>query len=266
MASRLTLPFRAVRFASHLATSGHKAHLCSEVIGQLASMLCFPLWRVARIPLRLYDHQLTTKHPVACESPDHLHPHGTSENTRRSYSFVLRASAVIQGFRFLDVGCAHGALVEDMQFAGWDAVGLEGSDYNRLHKRGSWPKLDGKSLFTCDIEKHFQIDQDWKADLITAWHVMEHLSNSGVMLALTNIRRHMHKNTVLIISTANNSDMKDGVELHQTQWPKSLWYDAFHSAGLHSIPDPFPVWSRYRNSPDGLDFALSRRTMAGDTL
>lgn len=258
--------FRAIRFGWHLLVHGHKKHLCHEIYSQLGSMFCYPLWLALRKkPKGLQGVTIETKHLLAVTSPDHTNPHGTAENTRHSYSFAVWAAYTAR--KFLDIGCAHGGLVEDMLALGCQAIGLEGSDYNRKHKRESWARLDGKGLHTVDVEKPFSIklnNAQWKADLITCWQVIEHLTHEGVAIALANMRQHMHDKTILLISTANNSDLKNGVELHQTQWSKLQWLRAFHKAGLCSTENPFPRWTMYRNSPDGLDFALMKRTTADD--
>ncbi len=72
--------------------------------------------------------RVETDFPVAYQSDDHLHPHGTIRDNSRNYRFNLRLYRML-GYRkdlsLLDLGCAGGGLVRSFLEDGFDAVGVE---------------------------------------------------------------------------------------------------------------------------------------------
>ena len=176
--------------------------------------------------------QLKTDHPIAYESPDHIVPWGTQNDNSTNKKFVLHMAGVVdrtgapQPRGFLDLGCSGGQLVKDFKDLGWVAVGLEGSDYSLKHQRANWPALAGKSLFTCDITKPFELTVSGQAaqfDLITAWEVLEHIHPNDLDALFGNLRRYLRRGGYFIASTASTSDMHDGVELHQCRLSNAEW-------------------------------------------
>ena len=140
----------------------------------------------AKIGCKLVNPNLRviTEHKIAFESPDHIASCGTKRDNSTNRSFILLMNKLLcrefpnTQLKFLDLGCAGGQLVRDFKDLGYISIGLEGSDYSLKHKRANWPLLAGKSLFTCDIAKPFEIkleDKKIKFHLITAWEVLEHI-------------------------------------------------------------------------------------------
>jgi hypothetical protein len=62
-------------------------------------------------------------------------------------------------------------------------------------------KAGGKNLFRADLEKLDEVELDETFDVIIAGEMIEHLSNPG--LFLRGIKRFMHSETSLIITTIN---------------------------------------------------------------
>lgn len=179
--------------------------------------------------------ELITNHPVALDSPDHLHPLGTINDNSGSEQFVQ--CLVNRGVRsLLDLGCAGGLLVRQANEAGIRAVGLEGSDINQRTKRAEWATIP-ECLFTCDVTKPFRIkfttiDFTVRFDAITAWEFFEHISESDVcMLFEQNINFHSHVGTLLACSITCGPSPHGGVDLHQTQKPAGWWDDMFYHFG-----------------------------------
>ena len=179
-----------------------------------------------------YNLKVETDYKIAFDSPDHIAPCGTKldNNTNRSFIFLmnklLHREFPNRQLKFLDLGCAGGQLVRDFKDLGYISVGLEGSDYSLKHKRANWPLLAGKSLFTCDIAKPFEVkleDKKIKFNLITAWEVLEHIRTEELDNVFKNIINHLEEGGYFIASTSSDSSMNEGLELHQTRMVNEEW-------------------------------------------
>jgi len=179
-----------------------------------------------------YNLKVETEYKIAFDSPDHMVPCGTKIDNSTNRSFVLLMNRLLcrefpnRQLRFLDLGCAGGQLVKDFKDLGYISVGLEGSDYSLKHKRANWPLLAGKSLFTCDIAKPFEIkleDKRIKFNLITAWEVLEHIRTEELDNVFKNIINHLEEGGYFIASTASSSSTSEGLELHQTRMVNEEW-------------------------------------------
>lgn len=201
--------------------------------------------------LRLFSHKqkarlsLATKHPVAFHSPDHLFPTGTKNDNSTNRLFVLMLIHILKKsfgkiqLHTLDLGCSGGQLVADFRALGVVAAGLEGSDYSLRHKRANWKDLANTALFTCDITKPFTLKKNqrpFQAQLITAWEVLEHIHTRDLKQLFTNIEHHLAPGGFFIASTSNNSDMQNGVELHQTQMTATQWQNWIQKHAPALIP------------------------------
>lgn len=174
-----------------------------------------------------------TNHPVAFSSPDHIAPKGTAVNNSTNKYFILYMDKKIRAefsaketLCMMDIGCAGGQTVADFIKLRWHGVGLEGSDFSLKHRRANWANLANKNLFTSDITKPFTIKLDGqpaKFHLITAWEVMEHIATPDLDQVFRNIVDHLETGGYFIASTAETSDMHEGLELHQTRWNNTQW-------------------------------------------
>lgn len=173
-----------------------------------------------------------TEHPVAFASPDHIAPKGTAVNNSTNKKFVLHMDAKLHRefgdgtLQVMDLGCAGGQMIADFISLKWHGVGIEGSDFSLKHRRAHWATLANRNLFTGDITKPFQVTLDGRPvrfHLITAWEVMEHIATPDLPAVFDNIVKHLEVGGYFIASTTETSDIHEGLELHQTQWPNAQW-------------------------------------------
>lgn len=187
--------------------------------------------------------RLETDFPVASDSPDHIHPRGTSHDNTRWPRFVSACEKHFgRKLRYLDLGCAGGGMVLDFLLRGHLAVGLEGSDYSRRVLRGEWRTIP-HNLFTCDVSRPFRVyelstGQPFKADVIAMWEVLEHIAPARLPELFSNIRQHLTDDGLFVASVAMFSDQADGVEYHATIEPRSWWEEALRENGLTMIDEP----------------------------
>jgi 2-polyprenyl-3-methyl-5-hydroxy-6-metoxy-1,4-benzoquinol methylase len=105
----------------------------------------------------------------------------------------------VEGRTLLDVGCATGFFLDAARSRGWSVRGLEVSSYASEYARREL-HLDVRSG---SIESF--ADHSSKFDVVTLWDTIEHLNRPD--LALTNIRRLLHKDGLLAISTGDYGSM-----------------------------------------------------------
>lgn len=195
----------------------------------------FPKWTVV------------TEHPVALDSPDHLHPHGTANDDTHSIPFVQACEREFGSpLRYMDIGCSGGGIVEDFLSRGHEAVGLEGSDYSGRHNRASWPRIPG-NLFTCDVRYPFQVLRDGepaKFDVISGWAFLEHIDEDKLPCLFQLVRDHLVAAGLFIGSI---SEAYDG-PWHVTRKPREWWSEKMEEHGFTSM-------HRYRNHFQPHEFA-----------
>ena len=186
--------------------------------------------------------EVITNHPVAYESPDHLHPHGTANDNSTNKNFVKEIKEYFNNkpFNFLDLGCSGGQLVVDISKLDPDvvAVGLEGSDYSVKHNRGHWQNSYNSNLFTCDITHPFEVKINGnlgKFNLITAWEVLEHIPPHLLDSVFKNIYNHLADDGIFAASINMSSDKPKGVELHLTREKPPFWEKVFFKNNFEMI-------------------------------
>lgn len=168
-----------------------------------------------------------TDFPIAYESYDHIEPKGTKNDNTHHMAFVERVEELAGGnkINFADLGCAGGGLVKDFIDRGHKAVGIEGSDYSRQNKRAEWATIPD-SLFTADITKPFFVTDDGMVsvcDVMSAWDVLEHISETDLGNLIANIRNNLKMNGIFVCSIATFEDHPH----HVTLKPKEWWVDLF---------------------------------------
>ena len=187
---------------------------------------------------------------VAFDSPDHLMPWGTMRDSSRNRLFNAKLYALFRNrfragsenpVKVLDLGCSGGGFVSDCLKDGCIAVGLEGSDYSKKHKRGEWLTIP-EFLFTCDITKNFDVfagadgkEEPLMFDMVTSWEVMEHISDSDIAIVAKNVKKHLAVGGLWVMSVSPNDDIVNGVNLHQTVQPKAWWIAKMKEAGLEHV-------------------------------
>lgn len=257
----MNIVFRALRFGAHLAVN-YPGLLLRESASFGANLVFWPAFKLMRGDSS-QNIKITCQSPIAVDSPDHLQPRGTAENHMTHYGFIVAMKRRMGAHgAMLDLGCSSGRLVRDFRRIGWRAVGLEGSDYSLKARRPCWDTEAHVSLFTCDIGKPFEI-MDAKSlvrfDVITCFQVLEHLDGSRLESLMDAVEQHSKPGTLFIISTANNSEIVGGVELHVTQWHRDQWIQFF---GKHlpsyRVAKPLADCLMPRRSIHDLDFVLQR--------
>ena len=192
---------------------------------------------------------VVTKNPVAVDSLDHISPMGAARDNSALPEFnekVLEIVA-IRPMRLLDIGCAGGALVKSFIDMGQIAIGIEGSDYNKLHRRHEWATIP-KNLFTADATKPFTVMEDGSAvkfDVVTTWEFFEHIHWNDLEVVMDNIQRHLKPGGLLIGSI--NTLTSGHARYHQTVKPAEWWIDTLEKCGfvyrldLWNVIDPYWV-------------------------
>jgi 2-polyprenyl-3-methyl-5-hydroxy-6-metoxy-1,4-benzoquinol methylase len=179
---------------------------------------------------------IKTNHPVAFDSPDHLMPWGTMRDNTTNLDFIEELQEFFQlnydldKINFLDLGCSGGQLVVDSHKRGNLAIGLEGSDYSVKHKRANWPEYHNEILFTCDVTKPYTLYQDnnkIEFNMITAWEVVEHISENDMNSFFTHINNNLKYGGIFLASVSTIEDVIEGHILHQSVFSESNWYKKF---------------------------------------
>ncbi len=190
---------------------------------------------------------LETDAPIAYESLDHLYPHGTIRDNTRHPRFVEKCEEIFttkRNLAFLDLGCSGGGMVLEAALRGHISFGLEGSDSSKKEQRAEW-RLLGDRLQTCDITKEFFLRKQDNViqlfDIITAWEVLEHISESDLPQLFENIRRHLAPDGYFVGSIANWDDIDpdSGVNWHITLHSYEWWENIFKDYGFEIFTEKF---------------------------
>lgn len=190
---------------------------------------------------------------VAYKSPDHLTPWGTKQDNSTNHRFndkLYKLYPKQQQLKVLDMGCSGGGFVKDCIDAGCFAIGLEGSDYSKRHRRAEWRAIP-EYLFTCDVTGDFEIlieaggaPQRVAFDVVTCWEMIEHIAEPDIATVAENVKKHLAPTGLWIMSVASEPDVINGVNLHQTVQPKNWWITKFQHLGLEHLPS----FDRYFNT------------------
>ena len=179
---------------------------------------------------------IETNVPVALDSLDHIHPHGTGWDNSVWPPFNDKLFALTTTPRLLDIGCAGGGLVKSIIDDGGFAVGVEGSDFSQRTNRAEWATIPA-NLFTADATEPFQICEDGepsKFDIVTSWEVFEHIPGEKIAGLLENVKRHMTEDGVLAVSICRISAglTAEGIEHHITIRPEEWWMEVLTDNGF----------------------------------
>jgi SAM-dependent methyltransferase len=214
---------------------------------------------------------IRTEHPVAFHSADHVHPRGSANDNTRHPRFVVACERYFaKPMMHLDLGCAGGGLVWDFLMAGHHSYGIEGSDYSRLNRRDFW-RVIPEHLFTADITQPFALLDTARTHqmfhVITAWEVLEHLSEESLPRFCRNIRDCLRPDGMFFASVATfpDEDPATGAVWHVTVQPREWWLAKFAEHGLHEAGVEFDVLDFVRGSgnPRARDWDVRRNPEMG---
>jgi|APGre2960657505_1045072.scaffolds.fasta_scaffold02816_3 2-polyprenyl-3-methyl-5-hydroxy-6-metoxy-1,4-benzoquinol methylase len=189
--------------------------------------------------------QVQAEREVAYDSPDHLVPWGTRQDSSRNRRFNQKLYALMgrqdRPLWIMDMGCSGGGFVKDCLDDGCIAVGIEGSDYSKRLRRAEWRTIP-EFLFTADITRPFQVTAEFESgtapaqfDAITSWEVIEHIADKDLAGVAANVKKHLAPGGLWIMSVSAKPDIINGVNLHQTVQQKPWWLEKFRSLGLEHV-------------------------------
>jgi SAM-dependent methyltransferase len=210
------------------------------------------------------SYVIKTEYPLALDSPDYYEPMGARLDNNTNPLFLdaveklLIDQQIPKPWTYLDLGCAGGQLVADFIQRGFDALGLEGSDYNKERGHFNWSEIPDK-LFNCDIAKPFQIERNGlpaKFSIITAWEVLEHPTVEGVQILIPNIANHLEGFFIGTISWFGDDGASSVHHQVYHDGPKEFewWDNLFVKAGMIRRDDimkkyfPPKTWVRHEAS------------------
>jgi len=211
--------------------------------------------------LSIKTFEVITDFPVALASDDHKVPLGTLNDNTRCPRFVAACERVLQKpLRFMDLGCAGGGLVLDFLLRGHEAIGLEGSDLSLRTLRAEWRVLP-HNLFTCDVTKPFFVRRATEQasavfDVVSAWEVLEHLSEGELPQFFENVHRHLSPEGFFVgsIATFPCEAPETGAQYHRTVQARGWWEGRFQESGLAFLDDhPFTLRDFFRGTGNGPD-------------
>lgn len=184
--------------------------------------------------------QVKCESNIAENSLDHLHPCGTMLDHSENQLFNRKLYELFDGksLKILDIGCSGGNFVMSCIRDGHLSIGLEGSDFSLRNKREAWGEIP-EFLYTCDVTKNFRVveiehheEHIVRFDVITAWEFFEHISEECIDKVIENIKLHLLKTGLVIISTTTESSPIDGIDLHVTKQPLEWWIGKFEEHGF----------------------------------
>lgn len=121
------------------------------------------------------------------------------------------------GKKILDYGCGVGDFLEHLQKNGYDVLGMEPNDSARKIAQS---KIGNKKVTSTELEHN-----DQKFDIITLWHVLEHIPNLNEIIG--ELKNHLTDNGVLIIAVPNHQSYD--AKYYGKYWaaydvPRHLWH------------------------------------------
>ena len=137
---------------------------------------------------------------------------------------------IANGKKILDYGCGVGDYLEHMQKNGYDVLGMEPNDSARKIAQS---KLGENKITSTEIE-HI----NGKFDVITLWHVLEHIPNLHEIIV--QLKKHLKENGTLVIAVPNHQSYD--AKYYGQYWaaydvPRHLWH--FTETSMHKLFNEF---------------------------
>jgi len=151
-----------------------------------------------------YYENLYTKLYNRQKDGDYEETYGHTNHGKPFLSFFLSLN---KNTKILDVGCGHNEFINELNKKGFrNVVGMDFA-CDSADVKGSVTRIPF-------MDKQF--------DYITAWDVLEHLPETEVPAALTEMKR-VSKKWAFSISFVPSRNTLDGHPLHETIWPSEKW-------------------------------------------
>jgi SAM-dependent methyltransferase len=115
-----------------------------------------------------------------------------------------------RGRSALDIGCAYGYIVDFLQTVGYQAVGIDVSQYATKHSKRVLQ--NSPEIVLCDVQKVLPFR--CKFDLITCFETLEHLPKPSA--AIANMINALEKGGVFVVTTPNKDFFLRRVLDHDT--------------------------------------------------
>jgi 2-polyprenyl-3-methyl-5-hydroxy-6-metoxy-1,4-benzoquinol methylase len=181
----------------------------------------------------------------------------------RNYQFKIKESSIEKtkistGKKVLDVGCGTGNFVNHLNNHGWNAEGVETDEKAR----------EIAQLSNIKVYKNINLVDSEKYDVITMWHVLEHVYNLNDYMQ--KLRGLLKKDGLLVIAVPNSNSYDANIykenwyaydaPIHISHFRKSnmkilaeknnfkltktqrLFFDAFYISMLSSKKSSKPIW------------------------
>ena len=177
-----------------------------------------------------------------------------AENWRRTFRDRLGDLPRVPG-RLLDVGAATGFFVEQARATGWEAIGVEPSEWAAAYARNEL----GVDVRSGTLESLQFPDETF--DVVTMWEVIEHLPDPRTTLG--EVRRILRPGGRLVLSTPDAGSL--AARLSGRRWlgwrkvPEHVFF--FDRANLDRLLGQSgfkPVRHRYASLTVSAGFALDR--------
>ncbi|WP_276680626.1 class I SAM-dependent methyltransferase [Empedobacter brevis] len=137
---------------------------------------------------------------------------------------------IAKGKKVLDYGCGVGDFLEHLQKNGYDVLGMEP---NNSAKKIAQSKIGTEKVTSTELEQN-----DQKFDIITLWHVLEHIPNLNEIII--QLKNHLTEDGRLIIAVPNHKSY-DAV-YYGKYWaaydvPRHLWH--FSATSMNKLFNNF---------------------------
>ncbi|GEM53253.1 methyltransferase [Empedobacter brevis NBRC 14943 = ATCC 43319] len=137
---------------------------------------------------------------------------------------------IAKGKKVLDYGCGVGDFLEHLQKNGYDVLGMEP---NNSAKKIAQSKIGTEKVTSTELEQN-----DQKFDIITLWHVLEHIPNLNEIII--QLKNHLTEDGRLIIAVPNHKSYD--AAYYGKYWaaydvPRHLWH--FSATSMNKLFNNF---------------------------
>lgn len=137
---------------------------------------------------------------------------------------------IAKGKKVLDYGCGVGDFLEHLQKNGYDVLGMEPND---SAKKIAQSKIGTEKVTSTELEQN-----DQKFDIITLWHVLEHIPNLNEIII--QLKNHLTEDGRLIIAVPNHKSYD--ATYYGKYWaaydvPRHLWH--FSATSMNKLFNNF---------------------------